>query len=82
MTGTSEHLRMSPSTRTTSRAHTRQRLAATDTRRFDVQRRDDQQTGTVTPTAASELLLEIILDRLKGEFLVEATVGRPRLAYA
>src|SRR5687768_2563351 len=41
----------------------------------------DQQTGQVTIGAVGELQLEIILDRLKREFHVEATVGRPQVAY-
>jgi len=41
----------------------------------------DQQTGQVIIAGMGELHLEIILDRLKREFNVEAFVGRPQIAY-
>jgi elongation factor G len=41
----------------------------------------DQQTGEVTIGAVGELQLEIVVDRLKREFHVEATLGRPQVAY-
>ena len=41
----------------------------------------DQQTGEVVIAGMGELHLEIIVDRLKREFNVEATVGRPQVAY-
>jgi elongation factor G len=41
----------------------------------------DPQTGEVTIGAVGELQLEIIVDRLKREFHVEATLGRPQVAY-
>jgi elongation factor G len=41
----------------------------------------DRQTGEVTIGAVGELQLEIIVDRLRGEFHVEATLGRPQVAY-
>lgn len=41
----------------------------------------DQQTGEVTIGAVGELQLEIVVDRLRREFHVEATVGRPQVAY-
>lgn len=41
----------------------------------------DQRTGEVTIGAVGELQLEIIVDRLKREFHVEATLGRPQVAY-
>ena len=41
----------------------------------------DQQTGEVTIGAVGELQIEIIVDRLKREFHVEATLGRPQVAY-
>jgi elongation factor G len=40
----------------------------------------DQVTGEVVIAGVSELHLEIVIDRLKREFKVEATVGRPRVA--
>jgi elongation factor G len=40
----------------------------------------DQITGEVVIAGVSELHLEITLDRLRREFNVEATVGRPRVA--
>ncbi len=41
----------------------------------------DQQTGQVVIEGMGELHLEIIVDRLKREFNVEATVGKPQVAY-
>src|SRR3954465_7353541 len=41
----------------------------------------DVQTGEVVISGMGELHLEIIVDRLKREFNVEATVGRPQVAY-
>src|SRR5438309_1958846 len=41
----------------------------------------DQQTGQVVISGMGELHLEIIVDRLKREFNVEASVGRPQVAY-
>ncbi len=41
----------------------------------------DQATGEVVIAGMGELHLEIIVDRLKREFSVEATVGRPQVAY-
>jgi elongation factor G len=38
-------------------------------------------SGGVVVAAVSELHLEIIIDRLKREFGVEASVGRPQIAY-
>jgi elongation factor G len=41
----------------------------------------DQQTGQVIIAGMGELHLEIIVDRLRREFSVEATVGKPQVAY-
>jgi elongation factor G len=41
----------------------------------------DQQTGQVIIHGMGELHLEIIVDRLKRDFAVEATVGKPQVAY-
>jgi elongation factor G len=41
----------------------------------------DQQTGETVIAGMGELHLEIILDRLKREFNVEASVGKPQVAY-
>jgi elongation factor G len=41
----------------------------------------DQQTGQVIIAGMGELHLEIIFDRLKREFNVEASVGKPQVAY-
>jgi elongation factor G len=41
----------------------------------------DQSTGEVVIAGMGELHLEIIVDRLKREFNVEASVGRPQVAY-
>jgi elongation factor G len=43
--------------------------------------RTDQQTGQTIIGGMGELHLEIIVDRLKREFNVEASVGRPQVAY-
>ena len=41
----------------------------------------DTDTGQVVIAGMGELHLEIIVDRLKREFSVEATVGKPQVAY-
>ena len=41
----------------------------------------DQQTGQVIISGMGELHLEILVDRLKREFGVDAAVGRPQVAY-
>jgi elongation factor G len=41
----------------------------------------DQATGEVVIAGMGELHLEIIVERLKREFNVEASVGRPQVAY-
>jgi elongation factor G len=41
----------------------------------------DIETGQVVIAGMGELHLEIIVDRLKREFSVEATVGKPQVAY-
>jgi elongation factor G len=41
----------------------------------------DVETGQVVIRGMGELHLEIIVDRLKREFSVEASVGRPQVAY-
>ena len=43
--------------------------------------RTDPETGQVVISGMGELHLEIIVDRLKREFSVEATVGAPQVAY-
>ena len=43
--------------------------------------RTDDDTGQVVISGMGELHLEIIVDRLRREFGVEATVGRPQVAY-
>ncbi len=43
--------------------------------------RTDDETGQVVIAGMGELHLEIIVDRLKREFNVEASVGRPQVAY-
>ncbi len=55
-----------------------QKLRAEDPT-FHVQ--TDIQTGQVIIAGMGELHLEIIVDRLKREFNVEATVGKPQVAY-
>jgi len=41
----------------------------------------DRQTGQVIIAGMGELHLEIVVDRLKREFNVEASVGKPQVAY-
>ncbi|MHB9134509.1 MAG: elongation factor G [Armatimonadota bacterium] len=41
----------------------------------------DQETGQTIIAGMGELHLEIIVDRLKREFSVEANIGRPQVAY-
>ncbi len=43
--------------------------------------RTDDETGQVVVSGMGELHLEIIVDRLRREFGVAATVGRPQVAY-
>ena len=43
--------------------------------------RTDDETGQTLIAGMGELHLEIIVDRLKREFNVEASVGRPQVAY-
>ncbi|MBI2189565.1 MAG: elongation factor G [Acidobacteria bacterium] len=43
--------------------------------------RTDEQTAQVVIAGMGELHLEIIVDRLKREFNVEASVGKPQVAY-
>src|SRR6185312_1009626 len=41
----------------------------------------EEETGQTLISGMGELHLEIIVDRLKREFKVEANVGRPQVAY-
>jgi elongation factor G len=41
----------------------------------------DQETGQTIIAGMGELHLEILVDRMKREFRVEATVGKPQVAY-
>src|SRR5262249_38629609 len=43
--------------------------------------RTDEETGQTIIAGMGELHLEIIVDRLKREFNVDANVGRPQVAY-
>ena len=43
--------------------------------------RTDEETGQTVISGMGELHLEIIVDRLKREFSVEANVGKPQVAY-
>ncbi len=43
--------------------------------------RTDEETGQTTIAGMGELHLEIIVDRLKREYGVEANVGKPQVAY-
>lgn len=44
-------------------------------------KRTDHETGQTIISGMGELHLEIIVDRMKREFKVEANVGRPQVAY-
>ena len=55
-----------------------QQLMAEDS---TVRVRTDQQTGQVIIAAMGELHLEVIIDRLRREFNVEAFLGKPQVAY-
>ena len=55
-----------------------QRLVAEDP---TLRVKTDQDTGQVILSGMGELHLEIILDRMKREFKVEATSGKPQIAY-
>jgi elongation factor G len=55
-----------------------QKLMATDP---TLQVQADEQTGHVIIAGMGELHLEIIVDRLKREFGVEVSIGRPQVAY-
>lgn len=46
-----------------------------------IRMKTDQATGEVVVGGMGELHLEVIVDRLKREFYVEASVGRPQVAY-
>jgi elongation factor G len=43
--------------------------------------RTDEETGQTVISGMGELHLEVIVDRLRREFSVEAAVGRPQVAY-
>ncbi len=43
--------------------------------------KSDQETGEVIISGMGELHLEVLVDRMKREFSVEADVGRPQVAY-
>jgi len=43
--------------------------------------KSDQETGEVIISGMGELHLEVLVDRMKREFKVEADVGRPQVAY-
>jgi elongation factor G len=55
-----------------------QRLAEEDPT-FQVQ--TDQETGQTIISGMGELHLEVLVDRMKREFNVEANIGRPQVAY-
>jgi elongation factor G len=56
-----------------------QRLAAEDPPSFRV--KTDEESGQTIIAGMGELHLEIIVDRMKREFGVEANVGKPQVAY-
>ncbi len=43
--------------------------------------RTDEESGQTIISGMGELHLEIIVDRMKREFKVEANVGKPQVAY-
>src|SRR5258705_30696 len=43
--------------------------------------RSDQETGQVIIAGMGELHLEVLVERMKREFKVEANVGRPQVAF-
>jgi len=43
--------------------------------------RQDEETGQTVISGMGELHLEILVDRMKREFFVEANVGKPQVAY-
>ena len=43
--------------------------------------RTDEESGQTIISGMGELHLEIIVDRMRREFGVEATVGKPQVAY-
>ena len=43
--------------------------------------RSDEETGQTVISGMGELHLEILVDRMQREFAVEATVGKPQVAY-
>jgi elongation factor G len=43
--------------------------------------RSDEETGQTVISGMGELHLEVLVDRMKREFRVEAAVGRPQVAY-
>ncbi|WP_030176161.1 elongation factor G [Spirillospora albida] len=55
-----------------------QRLAEEDP---SFQVRSDEETGQTVISGMGELHLEILVDRMKREFKVDANVGRPQVAY-
>ncbi|HEX6485820.1 MAG TPA: elongation factor G [Nocardioidaceae bacterium] len=55
-----------------------QRLAEEDP---SFQVRTDEETGQTVISGMGELHLEVLVDRMKREFKVEANVGRPQVAY-
>jgi elongation factor G len=55
-----------------------QRLAEEDP---SFQVRTDEETGQTVISGMGELHLEILVDRMKREFKVEANIGRPQVAY-
>src|SRR5438477_303335 len=43
--------------------------------------RNDEETGQTVISGMGELHLEILVDRMKREFKVEANIGKPQVAY-
>ena len=47
----------------------------------DLPRQNDEETGQTVISGMGELHLEILVDRMRREFNVEANVGKPQVAY-
>src|SRR5215469_14880607 len=46
-----------------------------------IQVRTDEETGQTIISGMGELHLEVLVDRMRREFKVEANIGRPQVAY-
>ncbi|MCY4325775.1 MAG: elongation factor G, partial [Betaproteobacteria bacterium] len=74
------HVAVEPKTKNDQEkmSHALQRLAQEDP---SFQVRSDEEAGQTIISGMGELHLEILVDRMKREFSVEANVGKPQVAY-